>query len=308
MHMTSNKRNLFCILHAVMTLTFTRLLSATASRSKAGYSTVLPVHHLVEVRKAALKPGFEDLLLPKDDIRSLGFKPTEIDQDRVMSHYYNTVQPDILLRNYRHDAKVIVGEKKRSWGSDSPFKLYRTLRKPKGHMRAQQNILPIRALNVPELQSISIQAFDKHALEHAWLNISTRLQISQITNVKAKQLYAKANVLPWKLREGKPCGAKVELVGLDMTQFLSTLTELVLPRIRTFKGIKTTSGDKNGNITFGLDEDALRLFPEIESFQELFPNLCGMHITFKTSARTDEQARTLLSALGLPFYTPVKEE
>ncbi|ODV80138.1 ribosomal protein L5 [Suhomyces tanzawaensis NRRL Y-17324] len=283
---------------------FVRQFSSTGVVGKPGYSTVEPVHHLVNIRKAALKPKYQGLLIPKDDIRSVGFKPTEIDQDRVAEYYQNTLKSDLLLHNYEHGAQVIEGEKKRSWGTDSPYKLYRNLKKAKRVGRATRDIHPIKHDNVPQLESIYIQSYNKWALEESWLNISTRLQLSQITNVKAKQIYAKANILPWRLREGKPCGAKVEIKGIDMSQFITTLTELVLPRIRTFKGIKNTSGDSNGNITFGLDPDNLKYFPEIESFQDLFPNLNGVHITFKTTARTDEQARTLLSALGLPFYDP----
>lgn len=283
---------------------FVRLFSGSASVHRTGYSTVHPVHHLVKVNKPALKPAYQSLLIPKDDIKSVGFKPSEIDQDRVAEHYENVIKSDLLLHNYQHDSAVIKGNKKRSWGEDSPYKLYRNLKKPKGVSRPTKDVHPIRYDNVPEVSLIIIQAYNRDALEESWLNISTRLQLSQITNVKAKQIYAKANILPWRLRRGKPCGGKVELTGRDMSQFISTLTELVLPRIRTFQGIKNTSGDNNGNITFGLDPEDVKGFPEIENFQELFPNLTGMHITFKTNAGTDDRARTLLSSLGFPFYNP----
>ncbi|CUM53815.1 uncharacterized protein AC631_00247 [Debaryomyces fabryi] len=282
-----------------------RQFSTSGRVQRTGYSTVKPVHHLVKIQKAALKPEYQGLLIPKDDIRSVGFKPTEIDQDRVAEHYENTLQLDLLLHYYEHDAQVIPGNKKRSWGTDSPYALYRNLKNPKGVGRATRDIHPVTWKNVPQLVGISINAYNSDALEESWLNISTRLQIAQITNVKAKQTYNRSNILPWKCRVGKPCGCKAELTGRDMTQFLSTLTELVLPRIRTFKGIKNTSGDNNGNITFGLEPEDVKYFPEIETFQELFPNLFGFHITFKTTARTDQQARTLLSSLGLPFYDPV---
>lgn len=284
---------------------FIRHFSSFGAIRKPGYSTVESVHHLVPIKKAALKPKYQGLLIPKDDIRSVGYRPTEISQDRVMEHYENTLKSDLLLHNFEYGAEPVQGNKRRSWGTDSPYKLYRNLKKPKGLSRATRDIHPISNKNIPELTSISINAYNSDALETNWLNISTRLQIAQITNVKAKQIYNKSNILPWKCRVGRPCGCKAELTGRDMTQFLSTLTELVLPRIRTFKGIKNTSGDNNGNITFGLEPEDVKYFPEIENFQELFPNLFGFHITFKTTARTDEQARNLLSALGLPFYDPV---
>ena len=281
-----------------------RSFACTSAALRPGYSTVETVHHLVKVKKAALKPKYQNVLLPKDDIRSVGFRPREICQDRVEEHYYNTLQQDLMLSYYEHGEDTVKGNKRRSWGTSSPYAIYRGMRRPKGAGRPSKDIFPVTWKNIPELKSIVINAYNNAALEESWLNISTRLQIAQITNVKPKQTYNKSNVLSWKVREGKPCGCKVELSGRDMTQFLTTLVELVLPRIRTFRGIKNTSGDNNGNITFGLNDEDVKYFPEVENFQELFPNLTGFNITFKTNARTDERARLLLSSFGIPFYSP----
>ncbi|KAG7661423.1 mrpl7 [[Candida] subhashii] len=289
-----------------MSKAFIRQFSRSAPVSGKGYSTVHPVHHLVKVEKSKLKPGYKDLLIPKDDIRSVKYKPTEYSQDRLVDYYNNTLKSDLLLQLYDHEAKVIKGATKKSWGTDSPYKLFRPLRKIKGGNRSAKDILPISHENIPEVTEIVVMAFNKKALELPHLNISTRLQLSQITNVKPKQIRAKANILPWKIRHGKECGGKSVLTGLDLSQFISTLTELVLPRIRAFKGIKNTSGDCHGNISFGLTAEDVSLFPEIEHYQELFPSLCGFDVTFKTTARTDEQARILLSGLGFPFYNPSK--
>ena len=94
-----------------------------------------------------------------------------------------------------------------------------------------------------------------------------QIKLATITNVKPKILYGKSNILPWKVRVGRACGAKVELFDRDMSQFISTLTELVLPRIRAFKGIPRTSGDKNGNISMGLTPEDCQFFPELEHFK-----------------------------------------
>lgn len=280
---------------------FIRSFSQSGVVLRPGYSTVNPVHHLVKVEKSKLRPGLKELLLPKDDIRSVKFKPTEISQDRVNEYYQNALQSDLLLHLYEHDAEPIIGNKKRSWGTDTPFKLYRPLRKPVGSTRPTKNIYPINNKNVPKLESIVVQSYNKNALESPWLNITTRLQLATIINVKPKILYGKSNILPWKVRVGRACGAKVELFDRDMSQFISTLTELVLPRIRAFKGIPRTSGDKNGNISMGLTPEDCQFFPELEHFQELFPNLNGLQITFKTTAQTDNHAKTLLSCYGFPF-------
>ncbi|KAF3992513.1 hypothetical protein FT663_01378 [Candidozyma haemuli var. vulneris] len=285
-----------------MSISWVRAFSTSRSLGRAGYSSVEPVHHLVKINKAALSPRYEEVLMPKDDIRSLGFKPTEFEQDRVKEHFNHTLESDLMLALYEHDAQTIVGEKRRRWEPDSPYALYRHLRKARHVNRPTRDVHPIGPDNVPRLTGISINLYAKEAVVDPVHNIAARLQIAQITNVKPQQTKLKVNYQPWKLRKGKRCGAKVELLGQDMSQFLTTLTELVLPRIRTFKGISETSGDNNGNISFGLDTDDVKFFPEIENFQDLYPKLFGFHITFKTTARTDEAAKALLSSLGLPFY------
>jgi large subunit ribosomal protein L5 len=79
------------------------------------------------------------------------------------------------------------------------------------------------------------------------------------------------------------------------------LTEIVLPRIREYKGISNNSGDKGGNVQFGLTPNDVRFFPEIEANQDLWPKVFGMHINVVTSAQTDFEARTLLSSYGFAF-------
>ncbi|RLV93032.1 54S ribosomal protein L7 mitochondrial [Spathaspora sp. JA1] len=278
-----------------------RQFSQTGIHLRPGYSTVHPVHHLVKVKKANLKPGLSELLIPNDDITSVKYRPTEIDQDRLYEHYRHTLKPDLMLNLYKHDSETIPANTKQSWGVDSPYKLYRPLKKPLGSIRTRASIKPVTDRNIPEITGVTVHSFNKKALVEPWLDITTRLQVATITNVKPKQLFAKTNLVQWKLRKGKPVGGKVDLVGRDMNQFLTTLVELVLPRIRTFKGIKSTSGDKKGNITFGLDNEDIQFFPEIEAFQDLYPNMNGLHVTIKTSASNDEEARTLLSAYGFPF-------
>lgn len=276
-------------------------LFSTKGTCFGGYSTVKPVHHLVKVKKSALMPRYKEVLVPKNSIESIGYRPTDFEQDRVDEHYHNTLKSDLMLSMYQHDAEVIYGLKMRDHSFTSPYALYRKKKMPVGGSRPTRDIKPIGPLNVPELKSIVLNLYAKDAFTQKWLNISSTLQIAQITNVKPKKIKGRMNDLSWKIRRGKRCGCKVELTGVDMHQFLLTLTELVLPRIRTFTGIKDTSGDTFGNISMGLNPEDVKFFPEIEHFQELYPNLFGFHITFKTSSRTDDGARLLLSSLGLPF-------
>ena len=95
-------------------------------------------------------------------------------------------------------------------------------------------------------------------------------------------------------------GAKVVLTGYEMSQFLSTLTEIVLPRIREYKGVKP-NGDRFGGISFGMTSSDVRFFPEIDANQDLWPKTFGMHVNINTTAQNTAQAVTLLSGLQFPF-------
>lgn len=155
--------------------------------------------------------------------------------------------------------------------------------------------------NIPFLEKITITSWVKEAKDDLTLAIAASLQLQQITGVKPTPIYAKTNVPTWKLRPGMHMGAKVELKGREQSQFISTLTELVLPKMREFKGISNRSGDRFGSIAFGMDGSDVRFFPEIEANPDLWPKTFGIDISFTTSAQVDMDARVLLSGLGLPF-------
>ena len=106
-------------------------------------------------------------------------------------------------------------------------------------------------------------------------------------------------MLAFKLREGMPIGAHVTLRGDRMWEFLDRLVTLALPRIRDFRGLSDRQFDGNGNYTFGLTEQSM--FHEID--QDSIDRVRGMDITVVTSAKTDEEGRAILKALGFPFKT-----
>lgn len=95
-----------------------------------------------------------------------------------------------------------------------------------------------------------------------------------------------------------------ELRGEDMHHFLAKCIDVVLPKVKGFRGVKGSSGDSSGNISFGLTDEAVAAFPEIEINYDAYPPklIPGCHVTIQTSARTDRDARLLLNAIGLPFY------
>ncbi len=118
-----------------------------------------------------------------------------------------------------------------------------------------------------------------------------------ITGQKAVSTISKKDVATFKLRKGMPIGAKVTLRGERMYEFLDRLITAALPRVRDFQGIKATGFDGRGNYTLGVTEQII--FPEINI--DKINRINGMDITFVTSADTDQEAKSLLTQLGLPF-------
>lgn len=123
--------------------------------------------------------------------------------------------------------------------------------------------------------------------------------LTLITGQKPQIRVAKKAIANFKLREGMPIGARVTLRGDRMWEFLDRLVTLALPRIRDFRGLSDRHFDGNGNYTFGLTEQSM--FHEID--QDKIDRVRGMDITVVTTAKTDDEGRALLKALGFPFKT-----
>lgn len=121
--------------------------------------------------------------------------------------------------------------------------------------------------------------------------------LTKITGQKPVVTKAKKSIAQFKLREGQPIGAHVTLRGDRAWEFVDRLVSLALPRIRDFRGLSPKQFDGNGNYTFGLQEQSV--FHEID--QDKIDRVRGFDITVVTSAKTDDEGRALLRALGFPF-------
>jgi large subunit ribosomal protein L5 len=121
--------------------------------------------------------------------------------------------------------------------------------------------------------------------------------LKKITGQQPIVVKSRKAIANFKLRAGLPIGIKVTLRGARMYQFVDKLLSVGLPRIRDFRGISPTGFDGKGNYTLGLREQLI--FPEIE--YDKIDKLRGLEVTFVTSARTDDEARALLTELGFPF-------
>lgn len=280
---------------------FKRGFSSSASTLKAAVSIKKPVHHTVKFTNAQVSERYRDLLMPKNSILSSSFRPTATHQDRVKEHHTNTVASDLLLINYFHRGVDKKGQKFREWDGTSPYHLNRTVKPPRGSLVETPDVKRRTHQNIPEITEISLNTFVKEGRENSDAVIPAILQLQQITGVKPQAVYSKTNVPSWKLRKGILIGAKVSMKGRPMNQFLSTLSEIVLPRSKTFTGISNEAGDRYGNIAFGLTAADVRYFPEIEGNQDLWPRTFGLDVTIHTTAQVDPDARTLLSAYGLIF-------
>jgi large subunit ribosomal protein L5 len=152
-------------------------------------------------------------------------------------------------------------------------------------------------MEVPRLTKIVVNMGVGAATGQASLLEGARNDLAVITGQKALVTRAKKSIAGFKLREGNAIGAKVTLRGDRMWEFLDRLIAIAIPRIRDFRGLDPKSFDGAGNYTFGLTEQLV--FPEIDYDSIDQPR--GMDITIVTTARTDDEGRSLLVAMGFPF-------
>ena len=152
-------------------------------------------------------------------------------------------------------------------------------------------------MQVPKLDKIIINVGCGEAKENAKVVDANMSDLMQITGQKPIVCRAKKSVANFKLREGMVIGVKVTLRDDRMYEFLDRFFNVALPRVRDFRGINPNSFDGRGNYSTGIKEQLI--FPEIE--YDKIDKVRGMDINFVTTAKTDEEARELLSLMGAPF-------
>ena len=152
-------------------------------------------------------------------------------------------------------------------------------------------------MQIPKLEKIVITVACGEARENAKVMDAVVKDLSAITGQKPVLTTAKKSIANFKLREGMVIGAKVTLRADKMYEFMDRFFNVALPRVRDFRGINANSFDGRGNYNVGLKEQLI--FPEIE--YDKIDKIRGMDISFITTAKTDEEARELLTLLGAPF-------
>jgi large subunit ribosomal protein L5 len=139
--------------------------------------------------------------------------------------------------------------------------------------------------------SVGSQSDVKQALEEA------KAELALITGQRPVETLAKKSISNFKLRKGQAIGAKVTLRGERMYEFLERFIKAALPRIRDFRGVSPRCFDEHGNYTLGISDQSI--FPEVE-LDKIKRNI-GFDVTIITTARTDQEAKSLLSEMGMPF-------
>ena len=150
---------------------------------------------------------------------------------------------------------------------------------------------------VPRLHKIVVNMGVGEATQNSKVLDPAVNELGQITGQKPITTRAKKSIAAFKVREGQAIGAMVTLRGDRMYEFFDRLVNIVLPRVRDFKGVSTKSFDGRGNFTLGLHDQLI--FPEIS--YEKVDKQKGMNVTIVTTAANDNQARTLLKHMGMPF-------
>ncbi|MCA9957836.1 MAG: 50S ribosomal protein L5 [Chloroflexota bacterium] len=153
-------------------------------------------------------------------------------------------------------------------------------------------------MQVPRITKVVVNVGLGEALDNAKAVDFATDDIVAITGQKPVVTKAKKSIASFKLREGRSIGLKVTLRGERMWSFLARLIHVALPRTRDFQGISPDSFDGRGNYTLGLREQLI--FPEID--YDKIDKIRGFEITIVTTAQTDEEGRSLLKMLGMPFW------
>jgi len=158
-------------------------------------------------------------------------------------------------------------------------------------------------MQVPRISKITLNMGVGDAKTDAKAMDGALEELTTIAGQRAQVRRARKSIASFKLREGMAVGARVTLRGARMYEFLDRLISIALPRIRDFRGLDPTSFDGRGNYSLGIREQVI--FPEID--YDSVQAIRGLDVAITTTAETDEQARALLGALGLPFAAEGRE-
>ncbi len=203
-------------------------------------------------------------------------------------------------------AKDKKGQKEAAQESKAPEQARHSAKeRPRLRARFEKEVAPAllkelelkNVMAVPRLHKIVVNMGVGEATQNAKVLDPAVNELGQITGQKPVVTRAKKSIAAFKVRQGQSIGAMVTLRGDRMYEFFDRLVNIVLPRVRDFRGVSSKSFDGRGNYTIGLHDQLI--FPEIS--YEKVDKLKGMNVTIVTTAANDNQARSLLKHMGMPF-------
>ncbi|OBZ71632.1 54S ribosomal protein L7, mitochondrial [Grifola frondosa] len=289
-----------------------RVVAANAGRN------IRPTRAAPEIRKP-LKRDAKGLPIPHVNIIV-----RDTHRCRLSDHYYHTVQDDLMYMTYVHEpyARKPRRELRPMYDPNDPYTKHRYNPPVGGDRWSKQPPQPSAPDDVVVLERIQLHMMMKEAIGHRTQLLGPIMAFRAISGesegaggrrtAEGVQIVKGKKSLSGWVRPGVPLGVKVDLKGPKMYDFLATLVEFVLPRLREFPGIVMpgpsvrldTPSAASGVVSFGLPPLALSLFPQIEVNLDAYPKSFGLHIHFVTSAKgvgAQNRARALLSGFQVPF-------
>jgi large subunit ribosomal protein L5 len=161
----------------------------------------------------------------------------------------------------------------------------------------QRKLGVTNVMDIPRIEKIVLNMGLGDAVQNPKIIEKASQELTMISGQKAVVTKAKKSIATFKLRAGMPIGARVTLRKDRMYDFLSKLINVALPRVRDFRGVSAKGFDGRGNFSMGITEHII--FPEID--YDKIDQIRGLNVTIVTTAKTDEDARVLLDAIGMPF-------
>ena len=243
---------------------------------------------------------------------------------RLRDHYYTSLQDDLMYMSYLHESgpRPPPREVRLRFDPNDPYSKNRVNAPVGGDRLGKKPAPPTTPENVVKLDRIVLHTMMKDAISNRSVLLNAIASFRAISGETSQGggrhssagvqiVKGKKSVSGW-VRPGLPLGVKVELKGPQMYNFIATLSEFVLPRLREFPGIVLPPSSSNmqtpsgvaGVVSFGLPPEALGLFPQIEVNLEAYPKTHGMHIHFITNAQgqgAQNKARALVSGFQIPF-------
>lgn len=295
------------------------LHKATATIKAASRGSLRPTRRAPEARKLLRR---DERGLPIPHVKNLILRDTH--QSRLQDYYHNTLQDDLMYMTYVHEPSSRPPQRpiRLAYDPEDPYTKNRHNPPVGGSQIGKKPSLTSTPQNVVQLERIQIHTMVKEAISSkssllgaiaAFRAISgENYQGGGVHTSEGVQIVRALKTVGGWSRTGAPLGVKVDLKGPKMYDFLSTLIEFVLPRMREFNGVELPSSSSNmqtpagvsGVVSFGLPPEAMGLFPQIEVNLDSYPDSYGMHVHFITTAEgqgAQNRARALLSGFGVPF-------